>query len=115
MGAINTDECKVNGPSPTNLLDFGFRKNEPRIHEAQKPLDLIKYLIMITTQENQIILDPFMGSGTTAAAAKILKRNFIGFEVNPEYHQESLESRNHWREFQKQIVILKEGLINSSF
>lgn len=91
VGAINTDECKVNGPSSTNLLDFGFRQNEPRIHEAQKPLDLIKYLIMLTTQENQVVLDPFMGSGTTAAAAKILKRNFIGFEVNPEYHQESLE------------------------
>ena len=40
-----TPFCKLNGICPTNLLDFGFRKNEKRTHEAQKPLDLIEYLI----------------------------------------------------------------------
>ncbi len=39
---------------------------------------------------NQIVLDPFMGSGTTAVAAKELKRNFIGFEANSEFHKKSL-------------------------
>ena len=91
VGAINTDASQINGSSPTNLLEFGFRKNEKRIHEAQKPLDLIEYLINLTTQENQLILDPFMGSGTTAFAAKSLKRQFIGFEKNSEYHRLSLE------------------------
>jgi site-specific DNA-methyltransferase (adenine-specific) len=88
---MNIDECRINNSSPTNLLEFGFRKNEKRIHEAQKPLDLIEYLIKLTTRENQIVLDPFMGSGTTAIAAKKLNRNFIGFEANPEYHAKSLE------------------------
>ncbi len=91
VGAMNIDACRINGSSPTNLLEFGFSKNEKRIHEAQKPLDLIEYLIKLTTQENQTILDPFMGSGTTAIAAIELKRNFIGFEANPEYHQQSLK------------------------
>ena len=91
VGAINTDANQIQGTSPTNLLEFGFRKNEERIHEAQKPLDLIEYLIKLTTQENQIILDPFMGSGTTALAAKLLKRQFLGFELNPEYHSLSLK------------------------
>ncbi|MCK5852886.1 site-specific DNA-methyltransferase [bacterium] len=91
VGAMNINACKLNGTCPTNLLDFGFRKNEKRTHEAQKPLDLIKYLIKLTTKENQLILDPFMGSGTTAIAAKILNRNFIGFETNIEYHQKSLK------------------------
>jgi site-specific DNA-methyltransferase (adenine-specific) len=81
----------LNGSSPTNLLEFGFKRHEKRIHEAQKPLELIEYLIKLTTRKNQLILDPFMGSGTTAVAAKILRRNFIGFEVNPEYHAKSLE------------------------
>ena len=90
VGAMNIDACRFNGASPTNLLEFGFRKNEKRTHEAQKPLDLIEYLIKLTTQEHQLILDPFMGSGTTAVAAKALKRNFIGFEVNAEYHEKSL-------------------------
>ena len=91
VGAINVNECQLDGSSPTNLLEFGFRKNEPRIHETQKPLDLIEYLIRLTTQENQLVLDPFMGSGTTAVAAKALKRNFIGFEANSEFYYQSLE------------------------
>ena len=91
VGAMNIDECRLNGSGSANLLEFGFRKNETRIHETQKPLDLIKYLIKLTTKENQLVLDPFMGSGTTAVAAKTLNRNFIGFEVNPEYHSKSLQ------------------------
>ncbi|MDM8519712.1 site-specific DNA-methyltransferase [Anaerolineales bacterium HSG6] len=91
VGAMNIDACKFNGSSPTNLLEFGFKKSETRIHEAQKPIDLIEYLIKLTTQENQIVLDPFMGSGTTAVAAKLLKRRFVGFEANVEYYQKSLE------------------------
>ena len=91
VGAMNIDACKLNGASPTNLLEFGFRKGEKRTHEAQKPLDLIEYLIKLTTQENQVVLDPFMGSGTTAVASKALTRNFIGFELNKGYHQKSIK------------------------
>jgi len=91
VGAINIEECKINGSSPTNLLEFGYAKNEVRIHEAQKPLALIEFLIKLTTKENQIVLDPFIGSGTTAIAAKHLQRQFIGFEIKKEYYEESLE------------------------
>ena len=90
VGAINIDECQRTGASPTNLLEFGFQKNERRIHEAQKPVRLIEFLIRLTTQENQTVLDPFMGSGTTALAARRLKRHFIGFEIAPEFHAQSL-------------------------
>ena len=91
VGAMNIDGCRKNGSSPTNLLEFGFKKDEIRTHEAQKPLELIEYLIKLTTLESQIILDPFMGSGTTAVAAKTLNRRFIGFETNSEFHAKSLE------------------------
>ncbi|MEY4903313.1 MAG: hypothetical protein RLZZ292_1128, partial [Bacteroidota bacterium] len=79
------DACKINGTSPTNLLEFGFASNEKRVHEAQKPVALIEFLIQLTTIEQQIVLDPFMGSGTTAVAAKNLNRQFIGFETNEGY------------------------------
>lgn len=90
VGAINTDECRINGGSPTNMLDFGFGKNEVKIHEAQKPLALIEYLIKMTTKQDQVVLDPFMGSGTTAVSATRLGRKYIGFEINPEFLSNAL-------------------------
>ena len=90
VGAMNIDECKLNGSCPTNLLEFGFRKNEKRTHEAQKPLDLIEYLIKLTTRKDQVVLDPFMGSGTTALAAINMNRKFIGFEINKDFYEKSL-------------------------
>ncbi len=91
VGAMNIEECQIHGANPTNVLEFGFQKSERRIHEAQKPLQLTEFLIRLTTQENQTVLDPFMGSGTTAVAARRVKRHFIGFETVPEFHTEALQ------------------------
>jgi len=91
VGAVNLQECQIHGSNPTNVLEFGFYKNERRIHEAQKPLQLIEFLIKLTTKEGQIVLDPFMGSGTTAIAAYKMKRHFIGFEIMPEFHAGALK------------------------
>ena len=91
VGAINIAECQAQGNDPTNILEFGFQKSEQRLHEAQKPLQLIQFLIKLTTRENQTVLDPFMGSGTTAVAASRAKRHFIGFEVVPEFHTNALK------------------------
>ena len=90
VGAMNIDGCLINGTSPTNVLEFGFRSDESRIHEAQKPLALIEFLITLTTIEGQLVLDPFMGSGTTAVAAKRLNRDFIGFEINEVFYEQAL-------------------------
>lgn len=90
VGAMNIQECQIDTASPTNVLEFWFGKDEVRIHEAQKPLALIEFLIKLTTKEGQVVLDPFMGSGTTAIAAKRLNRRFIGFEIVPEFHQAAL-------------------------
>ena len=49
------------------------------------PIDLPKACILLATQPNEIVLDPFIGSGTTGLAAKILDRNYIGFEISKEY------------------------------
>jgi len=54
-------------------------------HPTEKPLNLIRQYIKISSKDNNIILDPFLGSGTTAVACKLLHRNFIGIEINPEY------------------------------
>ena len=54
-------------------------------HPTQKPIELIKYLVNCFSSEGMTILDPFLGSGTTAVAAKQLKRNFIGIEISEKY------------------------------
>jgi len=54
-------------------------------HPTAKPLALCEYLIKLSTVEGAVVLDPFLGSGTTALAAQSLKRHFIGIEINPEY------------------------------
>ena len=56
-------------------------------HPTIKPLNIIKNLIINSSNENDVILDCFMGSGTTAVACKELGRNFIGFEINKKYFQ----------------------------
>ena len=55
------------------------------IHPTQKPLALIEKLINEFTKYGDLILDPFMGSGTTAVACHKLKRHYIGFELDKEY------------------------------
>lgn len=54
-------------------------------HFATYPFELIKPCILAGCPENGIVLDPFMGSGTTAIVARSLNRNYIGVELNPEY------------------------------
>jgi len=56
-----------------------------KIHPAVRNLDHVKYLVDKFSLPGELILDPFVGSGTTARAAKDLKRNFIGIEINPDY------------------------------
>jgi site-specific DNA-methyltransferase (adenine-specific) len=55
------------------------------IHCAAFPIELPTWAITVYSDENDIVVDPFTGSGTTGEAAKILKRKFIGFELNKEY------------------------------
>ncbi|HPO62032.1 MAG TPA: site-specific DNA-methyltransferase [Candidatus Kapabacteria bacterium] len=54
-------------------------------HPCQLPIHLLERIILLSTDENDIVLDPFNGTGTTALAAKRLGRNFIGFDLSQEY------------------------------
>jgi DNA modification methylase len=54
-------------------------------HPNEKPVELLKHLIEATTRPGDIVLDPFVGSGTTAVAAKALGRRYIGIELDLGY------------------------------
>lgn len=56
-------------------------------HPTIKPLNIIKNLIENSSKQGGVVLDPFMGSGTTAVAAKQLGRHYIGFEIDPTYYE----------------------------
>jgi len=74
-----------------NIIKIQAPKGKNRIHPTQKPVELIKKLINLTTKEGNIVLDPFMGSGTTAIACLETKRSYIGFEISKQYWKQSLE------------------------
>jgi len=56
-----------------------------RFHPTQKPILLMQKILMDFTNPNDLILDPFCGSGTTCVAAKVLGRRYIGIDISPEY------------------------------
>lgn len=63
-------------------------------HPTIKPLQIIKNLIINSSNEGEIVLDCFSGSGTTCVAAKELNRQFIGMEIDPEYYKISIDRLN---------------------
>lgn len=60
-------------------------------HPTQKPIKILKHIIKIASNPNDVVLDPFMGVGSTAVAALQLNRKFCGCEINKEYYEASIE------------------------
>jgi len=73
-----------NGHCNNTVLRYPISRNKTE-HPTEKNLDLFKHLVNISSKEKDIILDPFLGSGTTAVAAKELHRNYIGIEISEKY------------------------------
>ena len=67
------------------MIQEDMANKETRYHPTQKPVGLFKQILDRYSDKEMTILDPFLGSGTTALAAKQLGRNFIGIEINPDY------------------------------
>ncbi|MFA6199151.1 MAG: DNA methyltransferase [Bacteroidales bacterium] len=70
---------------PTNILEYKCVDNYSRIHPNQKPIDLLEFLIHTYTDENDVVLDCFAGSGSTLVSAKKLNRTYIGIEKEEKY------------------------------
>jgi site-specific DNA-methyltransferase (adenine-specific) len=70
--------------------DIDFYEEE-RIHPTQKPIKLIKRLIIASSREGDFVFDPFGGSGSTAIASEMLNRNYLVVERKEEYHNLAIE------------------------
>lgn len=81
----NTKETKIHG----NIFTYGVGSN-PTGHPAVFPLKLALEMVATWSNPDATVLDPFSGSGTTAIAAIQLQRNYIGFEINPDYYAASV-------------------------
>jgi DNA modification methylase len=66
---------------------FNTKVQSKEFHPTMKDLEVISKMIRILSNENDIVLDPFMGSGTTGMGCKKLNRHFIGIEINKEYFE----------------------------
>ena len=84
---IDNSEDLGNLKHPKSILNFEAIHPSKRKHTSEKPVALLEYLIKTYTNENDIVLDFTMGSGSTGVAAKNLNREFIGIELDQEYYK----------------------------
>lgn len=86
---VNTLASIQNGLTEKSIIAI-VREHYSTTHPVQKPVRLIERLLNLVTQEGDTVLDPFMGSGTTAIACRNLNRNYIGFELDKEFYEASI-------------------------
>ena len=70
---------------PTSVLRFPSIRSQDTVHPTQKPVDLMKWLVASYSKPGDVVLDPFMGSGSTGVACLSLGRRFLGCELDPAY------------------------------
>lgn len=82
---------KINNCGTSDILSFPNKKtkdeNGNNLHDTEKPIGLMKVLIENSSKEQDIVLDPFMGIGSTCLACKELNRRFIGCELDDQYFE----------------------------
>ena len=96
---------------PTNVLHMATECANV-YHSAAFPISLPAWFIKLFTKEGDTVLDPFMGSGTTALAAINLNRHFIGSEINTAYYRYALKTiKETWKDIKKEKISLKQNKI----
>tara|TARA_R110002020_G_scaffold214949_3_gene422113 strand:- start:1193 stop:1855 length:663 start_codon:yes stop_codon:yes gene_type:complete len=91
LGLSNEKRIKGNQINSTNHIHTSTRTKGLKDHNAVMHIDISDYFIENFTKENEIVLDPFMGSGTTGLSCVKYNRQFIGIELVPEYYEGAKE------------------------
>ena len=88
---------------PLSVIDVPRNwKRQDQLHPTQKPVDLLRYLVLTYTNEGDTVLDNCMGSGTTAIACIKERRHFIGFELSKEYFDKACKRIDNER---RQLIL----------
>jgi site-specific DNA-methyltransferase (adenine-specific) len=98
------------GAKPKDVIEIpttcnGMHEKTP--HATQKPEELVRKIILASSKEGEVVLDPFLGSGTTAVCAEQLKRKWLACDITPEYIEWAVErielvedwSIDHWKRY----------------
>lgn len=92
---LGRESLKSNFTYTKNILTTAVNSEMPKDHKAVMKLDVAEYFIANFTQENDIILDCFLGYGTTAIACHNHNRNFIGCEISKNYFDKAMQRINN--------------------
>lgn len=79
----------LNGSRDTDVIDKAYRTGN-EYHSTQKPTEIMEYLIIKSSKKDDLVLDPFCGSGTTAIACSNTRRRFIGSEIDETYYKTAM-------------------------
>lgn len=91
VALFTKDEFSIEDRGIPDIRACQWSAIKPNGHPAEKPVDLITWLIDISTDKNDLIFDPFSGSGTTGEAALKIGRRFIGCEIDETWHGYALK------------------------
>ena len=97
---VNKGRCKINGKRITDVWHFDRVAGNEQKHQNQKPIDILSRCINNSSKPNDLVLDGFAGSGSTAVTCIKTKRNFITFEID---NQEYLKAKTWIDEMDNQI------------
>lgn len=89
---------KLNG-TPRDIFQVKRVPSDKKIHPTEKPTELLRELISLTSLAGEIVLDPFAGSGATIIAARETSRQGIGIELDPVYHENIVKRLGEVKEF----------------
>ena len=81
----------IKNKGSSQFLEYKNKSGKEKLHPTEKPVDLIKELILNSSEENDLVLDCFMGSGSTGVACIETNRRFFGIEIEKEYFEISKE------------------------
>lgn len=109
------------GAKPKDVIEIPTTCNgmgEKTAHPTQKPEELLRKLVLAASDEGQLVLDPFSGSGTTVVVAEQLRRRWMGCDLNPEYNRWAIErlervrrmSVAEWLEFDRKNAEQRESI-----
>ena len=94
-----------NGKMVFNCIDWPRDGESEKIHPTQKPVELLKTLISIFTDEGDVVIDPVAGSGSTLIAAERLNRKAYGFEIKKEFHTKASQWLNEEKQVKKDVAL----------